>query len=324
MEYRRLGRTGLSVSALGFGCGSAGGLFVRGTADEQRAAVSAALEGGVNYFDTAAQYGDGLSERNLGQRLRDLGASPHIGTKLALSRDELAKARDVIDERLRSGLERLDRERVDVCTLHTRIGRGAGELSAGEVLDTVVGAMRSVVERGIAGAIGFSGLGESAELLAVAGSGAFDTFQCYFNVLNQSAATPGSPDGLAQDFEGLLDVGASAGLGAFCIRALAGGALADEEAAHPFARRSSRPMALGEEFAADRERARGLADRLESFGVSSLFELAVRFAVSEPRLSSVLVGFSDHAQVDEALRVTALGPLDTKVLAQLRAEPWRG
>ena len=53
MEYRDLGRTGLSVSLLGFGCGNVGGLLVRGTPAERERAVARAVELGVNYFDTA-------------------------------------------------------------------------------------------------------------------------------------------------------------------------------------------------------------------------------------------------------------------------------
>ena len=53
MERRRFGRTGLEVSALGFGGGNVGGLMVRGTPAEQERAVARAVELGINYFDTA-------------------------------------------------------------------------------------------------------------------------------------------------------------------------------------------------------------------------------------------------------------------------------
>ena len=66
MDYRVLGRTGLAISAIGFGCGNTGGLLVRGREPSQRLAVARALEGGINYLDTAAQYDDGTSETNLG------------------------------------------------------------------------------------------------------------------------------------------------------------------------------------------------------------------------------------------------------------------
>ena len=209
-----------------------------------------------------------------------------------------------------------------VCTLHSRIGPGEGELTAGEVLDTVTGAMRTLVDRGLASAIGFTGLGDTGNLLEVAASGAFDTFQCYFNVLNQSAARPGSPDGVAQDFAGLLAQAAPAGLGAFCIRALAGGALADTEERHPLAGGPGRPMASGEEYADDRGRANELRGRLGEFGTGSMVELAVRFALGEARLSTVLLGISDRAQIEQALQLASLGPLATPALDAL-ATPLR-
>ena len=83
MEMRAFGRTGMPVSVLGFGCGAVGGLMVRGDAGEQERAVARALEAGVNYFDTAVQYGGGESEKNLGRALGRLKpANAVIGTKV--------------------------------------------------------------------------------------------------------------------------------------------------------------------------------------------------------------------------------------------------
>ena len=82
MNYRDLGSTGVRVSEIGFGCGGNAGLMVRGTPVEQREAIHRALELGVNYFDQAPDYGDGLSETNLGRALKDLGAHPYITTKV--------------------------------------------------------------------------------------------------------------------------------------------------------------------------------------------------------------------------------------------------
>ena len=72
METRILGKTGLKVSVLSFGCGAVGGLMVKGTAADQERAVARALELGINYFDTAPMYGNGESERNLGRVLQNL------------------------------------------------------------------------------------------------------------------------------------------------------------------------------------------------------------------------------------------------------------
>ena len=72
MEMRDFGRTGMRVSVFGFGCGAVGGLMVRGTHADQERAVARAVELGINYFDTAAFYGNGESERNLGRVLATL------------------------------------------------------------------------------------------------------------------------------------------------------------------------------------------------------------------------------------------------------------
>ena len=67
-----MGRTGLNVSEVGFGCGNIGGLMIRGSHDEQIEAVGIALDLGINYFDTAPSYGNGISETNLGKVLSEL------------------------------------------------------------------------------------------------------------------------------------------------------------------------------------------------------------------------------------------------------------
>ena len=69
MQKRRLGRTGLEVSVLGYGAGAVGGLFTKGAAADQERAIARAIEAGINYFDTAALYGNGESEKNLGLSL---------------------------------------------------------------------------------------------------------------------------------------------------------------------------------------------------------------------------------------------------------------
>src|SRR5438552_2262948 len=89
MEKRIFGRTGMRLSILGFGCGAVGGLMVRGDPADQERTVARALEAGVNYFDTAVQYGDGASETNLGRVLKALKpANAFVGTKVRLKPEE--------------------------------------------------------------------------------------------------------------------------------------------------------------------------------------------------------------------------------------------
>ena len=84
MEMRTFGRTGLQVSILGFGCGAVGGLMVRGSPQDQERAIARALEAGINYFDTAAMYGNGESEKNLGRVLAKLKPDVIVGTKVRI------------------------------------------------------------------------------------------------------------------------------------------------------------------------------------------------------------------------------------------------
>ena len=59
MQLRVFGRTGMQLSVLGFGCGAVGGLMVRADPADQERTVARAIAAGVNYFDTAEQYGNG-------------------------------------------------------------------------------------------------------------------------------------------------------------------------------------------------------------------------------------------------------------------------
>ena len=68
---RRIGRTNVEVTELGFGGASIGELFVRVTERAAREAMETAWDGGVRYFDTAPWYGRGLSELRSGAALRD-------------------------------------------------------------------------------------------------------------------------------------------------------------------------------------------------------------------------------------------------------------
>src|SRR5690242_12868138 len=98
MRYRVLGRTGIDVSVVAFGAGPVSGLMTGADADLQTATVAAALAVGVNWFDTAAGYGDGASEANLGRALADLRAADrvHVATKVRLPAGASEPTADVV------------------------------------------------------------------------------------------------------------------------------------------------------------------------------------------------------------------------------------
>jgi aryl-alcohol dehydrogenase-like predicted oxidoreductase len=126
MEQRVLGRTGLTVSALGYGAGAVGGLMVRGSPAEQERSLARAFEAGITYVDTAPLYGNGDSEKNLGRVLRALGAEPVLGTKVRLPAEARGDIGGAIAASLEASLRRLGREAVDLFQLHDEIGTPGG------------------------------------------------------------------------------------------------------------------------------------------------------------------------------------------------------
>src|SRR5438552_11552627 len=81
MRSRRLGRTGRTVSEIGFGAWAIGGAWGETDDAESLAAMHAAVDAGVTFFDTADNYGDGRSERLIGQLLRERDEPLVVATK---------------------------------------------------------------------------------------------------------------------------------------------------------------------------------------------------------------------------------------------------
>ena len=141
MERRVFGRTGMRLSVLGFGCGAVGGLMVRGDPLDQERPIAHAIAAGVNYLDTAVQYGNGESEKNLGCVLHNLKASDVVvGTKVRLPSADFDRIKDAVATSLEGSLARLRRDCVDIFHLHNAITEAGGEeaLSVRQVLDDVV------------------------------------------------------------------------------------------------------------------------------------------------------------------------------------------
>lgn len=313
MEQRALGQTGPTVSALGFGCGSVGGLMVRGEPEEQQRAVARALDAGITYFDTAALYGNGRSEENLGRALSALDAWPRVvvGTKVRLATEDRRNASAALERSLQQSLRLLGRESVDLLQLHNHVGPNGGDsgLPADELLGAVAEGLRRVVAAGLARHVGLTGLGDADVLRDATRSGRFETVQAYFNALNPSAGFVGATSG-AHDFAGLINDAASAGMGVIAIRVLAAGALTGSDVRAPNA--SAVPassLVPGSEFERDISRAHRLAALVGELGLESGVELGVRFALAKTGVSTVLVGYSDLRQLEDAIRWAERGPL---------------
>jgi aryl-alcohol dehydrogenase-like predicted oxidoreductase len=323
MEQRRLGRTGLTVSVLGYGCGAVGGLMVRGSAAEQDQAIGRAIDAGITYFDTAAIYGDGESERNLGRALRALRADATVGTKVRITAEGRGAVGDAIAASLEASLRRLGRDSVDLFQLHNPITRAgqAPAFSPEAILAEAVPALERLRDQGKARWFGITALGDAAALRHVLGAGAFAAAQVPYNLLNPSAAGALPAGSAAPDQERLILHAAAADVGVIAIRVLAGGALSGTEARHPVAAREVEPIASGPSYAADVVQARRLRPLVEAGHAADLVEAALRFAIAPQAVSTALVGTSSLAELEHAVAAVRKGPLSAQALQLLDTLP---
>ena len=225
MEYRALGKTGLRVSALGFGCGNVGGLIIREEPRTRVRAVARAIEAGINYFDTASMYGNGQSEQNLGQVLNELKPDVYVGTKVRIRPDEMGDLRGAIHRSVEASLTRMAREQVDLIQLHNHIvqrrmpgAESEAALTSQEVLEDVISAFRQLQADGKVRFYGITGLGATDAVHRAVGTGGFDTLQACFNLLNPSAGTEVPPGFPFQDFHELIDHCCEQQIGVIAIR----------------------------------------------------------------------------------------------------------
>jgi aryl-alcohol dehydrogenase-like predicted oxidoreductase len=121
MQTRRLGKTGFEVSEIGFGAWAIGGSWGETDDDESLAALNAAVDAGVTFIDTADVYGDGRSERLIGQLLKERSERLVVATKLG--RRGNLDVREYTYDTFRGWLERsrenLGVETIDLVQLHS-------------------------------------------------------------------------------------------------------------------------------------------------------------------------------------------------------------
>jgi len=289
--------------------------MVRGDREEQVRSVARALEAGINYFDTAPSYGDGLSEENLGRALRELRARDRVvvGTKVRLGAADLSRPEPAIRRSLEASLARLDLDHVELVHLHNAVGeKAAGPsdpgVSAQVALEEVAAGLRRAVEEGLARHMGFTAVGATEALKRLAAAPAYETAQTYLNVLDPSGIRPGATGG-QQDFDGLIARASKHRTGVIAIRVYAAGALSAQPERHPRAWLPSRPLIPGSDYGADVERARRLEGTAAELGLESVLELGLRFALSAPGVSTVLVGLSAFEHLEAAIRWSERGPL---------------
>lgn len=138
MENRTLGRSGIEVSPMGVGCWAMGGSGWGGGADDEESirGIRRALELGISLFDTADGYGDGRSERVLGQALAGRRDQAVIATKFGFTPAGVRTDPDYIREACEASLKRLNTDYIDLYQFHLN---DFGPEGAEEVRETLEG-----------------------------------------------------------------------------------------------------------------------------------------------------------------------------------------
>jgi len=320
MEYRALGKTGIRVSVVAFGAGPVSGWMAELSPDEQCAAIRRALDVGINWFDTAAGYGNGQSEICLGRALARLGMPDgvHVATKVRYPEDRLGDIRGYTRESVEASLRRLGMQRVSLLQLHNSITMRRGDkptsLTPGDILGTggVLEAFRELQAEGLVEHLGLTGIGQPSAMRAVVGSGGFATMQVPYSLLNPSAGRAMSETFADTDYGDIIGDCAAQSMGVFAIRAFAGGALAGRPPSAHTHRTPFFPLALYER---DQRRATRTAALLGP--TRSLKADALRFVLDHPHVSAAIVGFRDPGEIEEAARWIESGPLPPQLHALL-------
>lgn len=355
MRYLRIPRTGLKLSEISFGAGTAAGLMIHETPSKQRAAVERALELGINSFDTSPIYGMGCSEVNLGHALEGIGEDAVVTTKVAITPEHLL-TRSIghcVRRSVTASLERLRRDAIDVLLVHNGVhfSREApldpdpsGPYHAMQDLphltfDEIMGeggvweAVAALKDEGLIKNFGLSGQDNDADLMrALIGAGVVDIVNQPLNLLNPTPVTGREGEGFLADVEAnfvdydhFLHFAEANDCAVSIISPVAAGVLTSA------AQAGVRPPAVSEwearfpfegHYGRELRRAAAFVPVAERAGIS-ITDLAYRFALSAPGVVTVLGGFSDIEQMEQAVAAAEQGPLSDQVLAELE-QVWAG
>ncbi|HVB05109.1 MAG TPA: aldo/keto reductase [Acidimicrobiales bacterium] len=300
MEYRTFGRTGLQVSVAGIGAGGASrlGLSTGSSEEEAVAVLHRALELGVNYFDTAANYG---TEEVVGRALEGRRDEVVISSKLSPRRDGVLLDRAGLRSGLEAALQKLRTEVVDVYHLH-RPDSGDYDYCLAELVPELQ-ALRDEGKLRFLAISGTTGADPTHEVLrrAVAND-CFDVVMAGFNFFNQNARQQVFSTTIEKDI-------------AVEVMGAARGPFSRPE---QFAKEVEGLVELGAAIP-EAERSDPLGFITASGAVASMAEASYRFAAYEPGVGTVLIGTGNPVHLEANVAAIARGPLPVAVRDEIVA-----
>jgi aryl-alcohol dehydrogenase-like predicted oxidoreductase len=316
MKFRKLGRTGLHVSEIGFGAWAIGGSWGPQNEADSVAALNRALDLGVNLIDTAAGYGDGKSERIIGSVLRDRRDSVVVATKTpptdgpwppspyceASVRYPAKYLRENVEQRLRN----LGTDRLDILQLHTWT-------RAWNRNPEPLGVLRDLKKEGKIRFVGVSTPEhDQNSVIELMRAGWVDVVQVIYNIFEQEPAAE------------LLPAAAESGVGIIVRVVFDEGSLTGKwtkDTTFPegdFRRNYFEGDRLGRAVG----RAAKVAAAVEGSGYT-LPQAAIAFALANSAVSTVIPGMRNVLQAESNCGVSDLPPMTIELQQALHAHNWR-
>ncbi len=295
METRKLGKSGIAVSAIGLGCNNFGAMKV----DASRRVVDAALDAGITLFDTADVYGNrGGSEEQLGEILGARRKDIVLATKFAMPMDDSGAKSGAsaayIREACEASLKRLKTDWIDLYQQHRP--------DPGTPIEETLGALDDLVKQGKVRAIGSSNFSAGQLAAAHAASraknlAAFVTAQDQYSLVVRGIETE-----LVPEIE-------KEGMGLLPYFPLASGLLSgkyEKGKDIPAGTRYARMDRFGETYMTEENWV--IVDKLTVFATArghTLLELAFAWLLARPYLSSVIAGATRPEQVAQNAHAAA-------------------
>jgi L-galactose dehydrogenase len=291
MDYRKLGKTDLNLSLVGFGGAALGGVFGNVDPGEGTRAVHLAVDSGINFFDTSPYYGITLAETRLGAALVGRRERVILATKCGrYGMDEFDFSAKRVTASMDESLRRLQTDYVDLFQVHDlEFG------DAQQIVDETIPALRQLQQQGKARYIGITGYPPKL-LRRIAEGAPVDSIltYCHYNLMNT-------------DMDEVLTAFArERGIGLINAAALHMGILTENGPAawHPA------PQAV-------RDAGKKAAEFCRSHG-ADIADVAMRFSLDHPYVSSTLVGMANTRQVEASLELLRTSS-DPELLRQVEA-----
>ena len=321
MKYRTFGKHGFDCSEIGFGAWAIGGSWGPQKDADSLAALHRALDLGCTFVDTAAGYGDGRSERLIGQVLRERAEAGKAGRVFVATktppapgewppspycRAEERYSEDYLRANVATRLANLGARRVDLLQLHTWT-------RAWNRNPTPFRVLRQLQREGLVGLIGVSTPEhDQNSVIDLMRGGWVDSVQVIYNLFEQEPAAE------------LLDAARACGVGVIVRVAFDEGVLTGKFTADTtFAPDDFRSRYFqGDRLGRALERVERIRGDLEGTGYT-MAQAALKFVLAHPAVSTVIPGIRTVAQAEANCGVSDLPDLPEPLLVKLRRHAWR-